>query len=294
MKIYKSLKQYYIDLELALEGADPAIVADALDDAEEFLEENMAEQISSGEVPNKKEAARLACEAYGEPEDVAKEYLKQDKSWKKKTKKKAEPKVGLLKSTFGVYLKGQTYKNMLYLFLMFPLGILYFTYIVTGISTCAGLIVTVIGIPLGILFILSFIYIGWFHGRMTEALLGIRMPRKRRKMHATGTAWQRFKTSMKNPRLYSTVLYLFLMFPLGIIYFCVLVTFLATALGLICAPLLYVISESTGTQSGLPAPFWFQCLITVLGFVMLTWTMHLNNIMAGLQGKLTVALLLRR
>jgi hypothetical protein len=294
MKNYKSLKQYYTDLELALEGADPAIVADALDDAEEFLEENMTEQISSGDAPNKKEAARKACEAYGEPEDVAKEYLKQDKSWKKKEKKKEAPKEGLLKSTFGVYLKGRTYANMLYLFLMFPLGILYFTYIVTGISTCAGLIVTVVGIPLGVLFLLSFIYIGWFHGRMTEVLLGIRMPKKRRKMHATGTAWQRFKTAMKNPRLYSTVLYLFLMFPLGIFYFCVLVTFLSVALALICAPLLYVISESIDIQVGLPAPLWFQVLLTLLGFVMLTWTMHLSNIMAGLHGKLTVALLLRR
>jgi hypothetical protein len=294
MRTYTSIKKYLADLEGRLEGADPAIVVDALDDAEEHLEEMVQDLIESKEQTNTKDAVSAACESYGAPGIVAKGYLKQDKSWQKKKKKAKHEEGSLLKRTFGVYVQGRTYLSMLYLFLMFPLGIFYFTYIVTGFSLCAGLIVTIIGIPLGILFLLSFLGLGWFHGRLTEALLGIRMPRKRRRSYATGTTWQKFKTTMKEPRLYSTILYMFLMFPLGILYFVVLLTFLSVSLALICAPILYLVATTFNVPVGIPAPLWFQCLVTLLGVIMMTWTLHLNNILAMLQGKLTTALLLKK
>ena len=40
----------------------------------------------------------------------------------------------ILKNFFTVFLKGQTYLNMLYLLLSFPLGIIYFVILITGFS----------------------------------------------------------------------------------------------------------------------------------------------------------------
>ena len=39
-----------------------------------------------------------------------------------------------LERLYGVFLKPQTYLNMLYLFLAFPLGLAYFVFLVTGLS----------------------------------------------------------------------------------------------------------------------------------------------------------------
>ena len=47
---------------------------------------------------------------------------------------------------FKVIIKSRTYSNILYLLLTFPLGIIYFVFIVTGISLGAGMIITVFGI----------------------------------------------------------------------------------------------------------------------------------------------------
>ena len=135
--------------------------------------------------------------------------------------------------------------------------------------------------------------IAWFQGRLTESLLGIRMPRKRRKHRATGTRWQRLKINLKNPRLYSSMLCLFLMYPLGIIYFTVIITFMAVSLGLISTPILYLLSFNVSVPV-LPAPLWFHCLTMILGLVMATWSLHLVNIMARLHGRMTKKLLLRK
>ena len=49
-------------------------------------------------------------------------------------------------SFFGVYAKGQTYLNILYMLLLMPIGIIFFTYAVTLFSTSIGLLITIIGI----------------------------------------------------------------------------------------------------------------------------------------------------
>ena len=291
-----TIKDYQKELGRELKGADPALVADALDDAEEHLTEMTHDIMESGRCSNGKEAFRRAVKQYGLPGTIAREYLKQDRSYKKKRAKRKEKRDerSLLARTLGVYLDGRSYRNMLYLFLMFPLGIIYFVYIITGISLSAGLLVTFIGIPLFILFLLSFNGIAWFQGRLTETLLGIRMPKKRRRFKAKGKMWGRLKTALKNPRLHSSVLYLFLMFPLGIIYFTVIITFLATGLALALAPLAFLFRSAWDIPVGMPGPFWFQLVTMAFGLIMLTWSMHLVNILARLHGRMSKKLLLRR
>jgi len=286
---------YIKKLEKVLSGADSAVVADAIDDAEEHLTLMAGDLITDGKCSNREKAVKIAIRQYGSPTVVAAEYLKQDNSIKKKRRKKMEKrqKRSLLKRTFGPYTEGRTYKNMLYLFLMFPLGIIYFVYLITGIALSLGLIITIIGIPLLILFLMSIKGIAWFQGRLTESLLGIRMPRKRRKYRATGTWWQKLKINLKNPRLYSSMLCLFLMYPLGIIYFVVIIIFLVLSLGLISSPILYLLSQNVSVPV-LPAPLWFHCLTMVLGLIMATWSLHLVNIMGRLHGRMTKKLLLRR
>jgi hypothetical protein len=98
--------------------------------------------------------------------------------------------------------------------------------------------------------------------------------------------------------MYSSLLYMFLMFPLGIIYFTVFVTFISLSLGLIFTPFTTALSEILNLPIGIPSPPEARLVLLPLavigGIIMLTWTLHLSNIIAHFHGKLTKALLLKR
>ena len=48
----------------------------------------------------------------------------------------------------GVLTNSQTYKNLAYLLLSFPLGVFYFVFLITGISLGVSLAIIWIGIPI--------------------------------------------------------------------------------------------------------------------------------------------------
>ncbi|MBN1390863.1 MAG: sensor domain-containing protein, partial [Candidatus Thermoplasmatota archaeon] len=199
---------------------------------------------------------------------------------------------------FCIYGDWRVYTGLIYLLLMFPLGVIYFTYMVTMISLGIGMLVTVLGIFILILFLLSNYGLSWLHSRMTEAMLGIRMPRKPRKLRAKGTRWQRIKAMFRDPRMYSSLLYMFLMFPLGIVYFTVFVTLISTSIALMMSPFTILLSEVLNVPIMMPVPPEARAVLiplaVVLGFLLLTWTLHLSSIFANLHGKLTRGLLLKR
>jgi len=54
----------------------------------------------------------------------------------------------LANHVFGVGFRRETYHNLAYLLTRFPLGIAYFTTLVTGLSLGVGLVPVVVGIPI--------------------------------------------------------------------------------------------------------------------------------------------------
>jgi len=163
-----------------------------------------------------------------------------------------------------------------------------------GISTAFALV----GLLLLVLFLMSNYGLSWVHSRMTEKMLGIRMPKKGRKLKAKGNWWQKIKAMFKDPRMYSSLLYMFLMFPLGIIYFCVFISMFAVSVALMLSPFTTLLSDILNFPIGMPSPPEARLVLLPIsvigGFILLTWTLHLSNIMAHFHGKLTKALLLKR
>ena len=51
-----------------------------------------------------------------------------------------------LERLYGVFVKPQTYLNILYLLLAFPLGIAYFVFLVTGFSLGISLLILWVGL----------------------------------------------------------------------------------------------------------------------------------------------------
>jgi uncharacterized membrane protein len=291
MNKYVSIQQYLKDLEKALEGLDPALIADALDDAEEHLELSAREHASSETCSSDQEALEAAIEEYGLPPEIAEEYYRMESE---ETEKKVVAQRSLFSRIFGVFTDSGTYLNLAYVLLLLPLGIIYFAYIAVGALLSVGLALTIVGIPLGILFLLSIFGLSWFHGRMSETCLGIRMPRKRRKLMATGTAWQKMKAILDDWRLYTSACYLILMLPLGFIYFAAFVLLFATAIGLIIYPVVVPL-EIELSLGNLPINTTTSTILyPVLGFLLLTFSLHLVRAVAYCHGIMTKALLVKR
>src|SRR5262249_56718861 len=97
--------------------------------------------------------------------------------------------------------------------LALPTGIFYFTWAITGVSFTIGFAILIIGIPFALLFLGSIRVISWVEGRVVEALLGVRMPRRLPSQEQGGTIWQRIKRMLADGRTWSSLFYMLLQLP---------------------------------------------------------------------------------
>jgi len=225
----RSIPEYLDQLRAALRGADPALVQDALYDAEEYLRSELAAN------PGMAEAELIASVAssYGAPEEVADIYRDTEvKVTRALRAPPAPPRASSSGRFFGVASDPRAWTALFYMLLSLATGIVYFTAVVTGASLSGGLALTIIGIPVVILFVGLVRVLSLVEGRIVEVLLGERMPR--RPVYASRELpWlERIAAMFTDPRTWSTMLYQLLMLPLGILYFTVAVTLGALSLGL--------------------------------------------------------------
>jgi len=237
----KTVEGYLAHLRQALSGADPAVAQDALYDAEEYLRSALADNGTA--TP---EAFDQVVEAYGTPEEVALAYLEQEVTVSRALRAPApvaREKRSALGRFFGIVADSNAWASMFYMLLTFVTGIVYFTVIVTGLSLSLGLMITLLGIPIALLLIAVVRAVSLAEGRMVEGLLGVRMPRRPRMVGAQGDIWTRLKSWFTDYRTWTTMLYMFLQLPLGVIYFTLLVTGFATSASLVALPFM---QELTG------------------------------------------------
>lgn len=191
---------------------------------------------------------------------------------------------------YGVFLKPQTYLNMLYLFLAFPLGLAYFIFLVTGLSLGIGLIILWVG-----LFILAGVLaLCWpltlFERQMAISLLKVEIPLASRAQQPSASVFQQIRNHLSNPVTWKGIAYLFLKFPIGVASFTITTTLGALSLGLVLAPLAYPwahINIGLWQINSMPA----AALACVLGLIIAPLSLHVFNLMADWSGKLAVVML---
>jgi hypothetical protein len=124
-----------------------------------------------------------------------------------------------------------------YLVTGLPLGILTFTFVVTGLSLAAGLAITLVGLPV----LMATLWLGRLLGDAERWragwVLGAAIPRRHTPW--TGTLWQRVKASLGDGGAWLDQLWGLLLLPLGTAGFTVAVTAWSTALGFLTSPLWY-------------------------------------------------------
>ena len=138
---------------------------------------------------------------------------------------------------FNVIVKKQTYLNLIYLLIAFPLGIFYFIFLTTGISLGLGLIITLIGIPLLALMTVAWYGLGIFERTLTINLLGIKIPKMSNNAFKEKTLWKKLKKHLSNSATWKSLVYLFIKFPMGILSFVLMVTLISISISFIATPL---------------------------------------------------------
>ena len=289
-----TIPAYLDQLRAALAGADPALVQDALYDAEEYLRSELAEHPGASEA----EVIASVAGSYGNPAEVAEIYRDTEVRVQSALRQPAPPpRRSPLGRFFGVIAEPKTYGALFYMLLALATGIFYFTWVVTGLSMSAGLAVLIVGVPFVILYFGSVRVLSLVEGRIVEVMLGERMPRRPLYAARGKPLLQRIGEMFTDPRTWSAQLYFALMLPLGIVYFTVVVVGLSVSLALGLSPLLNLLGLGTYISLGdfdvLRDMPWLSPIAVLLGVVLLFATLHLARGVAWAHAQLAKHLLVK-
>lgn len=304
MSTPQTIKEYLAQLRAALAGADPAMIQDALYDAEEHLRSELAEN------PGISEAELLAkiATSYGAPDEVAEIYRTTEQTVTRALRTpRPAPRRSAVGRFFGVIGDPHTYGAMFYMLLAIATGIFYFVWAIAGLSMSVGFAFTLIGIPFFLLFMASVRGLSLLESRMVEVMLGVRMPRRPPYTERERPWLKRIGSILADPRTWFTLAYMLLMLPLGIFYFTVTVVSLTVSLAFVAAPILKLVSVmldfDTGTCVGEPAWLctfaeWFvgwggATVLCILGILLLFISLHLIRGIGRMHGALAKHLLVR-
>ncbi|MDZ4180799.1 MAG: sensor domain-containing protein [Coriobacteriia bacterium] len=289
----KTVEGYLAQLRSALAGQDPALVQDAIYDAEEHLRNALAE---AADAPD---AFDAIVEAYGTPEEIGASYRESEITVAAALRNPVSSvrSGNPIARFFGVLVDPAAWGALFYMVLSLATGIAYFTIVVTGLSMTAGLAVLIVGIPFALLFLAVVRAVSFVEGRIVEGLLGERMPRRPRTVGQSGGVIERIKDWLVDYRTWTTMLYMGLQLVLGIIYFTVVVTAVAVCASLIALPFVQAATGQPfimfGGTSYLIEPWAFP-LFVIAGLLGAVITLWIARGVGALHGSYAKALLVGR
>lgn len=144
-----------------------------------------------------------------------------------------------------VLFNPKTYATILYLLLSLPLGIIYFTVAITGLTLSIGLTPIFIGIPLffGVAKILNGIVS--FEQGMIRHILGLPtapVTHSNNQESEAGYSWfMRMVRGFDSGLFIRNLMLILLRFVTGIVFFVIMVTVLSLGIGLIALPVVHII-----------------------------------------------------
>jgi len=292
-----SIAAYLDRLKSELKGSDPALIQDALSDSEEHL--RSALDTALGETPGltEAEALRDIVEKYGEPAEVAGAYRDAESHITPfSTPTRLSPAPSFVMKFFMIVAEPRAWGAFLYALLSFLFGMVYCGWALVGGAVAFPSLVFIIGVPITALFFLSLRGIGLLEGRIVEALLGVRMPRKpffvNRDLKWTG----KLKSLYTEALTWKILLYMLLQFPLGAIYLALTWGIFTFAVGFITAPIfelvLHIPLDLMGTD--VFTPLWLLPFVCAAGFFLLAAALHMAQWAGKFHGRYAKAMLVRK
>ncbi len=201
---------------------------------------------------------------------------------------------------FEVLATPRAYTTLGYLLLAMPLGILTFTFAVTGLSLSLGLAILIIGIPFLLAFLALARALSVAEVHLLRAMVGpegLAAPT----FLPLGEGWQnRLKALVTDRHTWTSLGYFILQLPLGIFSFTVLFTALIVGLSLVAAPVAVLFRGMAEISIDGLHPAWLQShpsftliLCALAGAVLVPLTFHAALVLGRFQIWLARHLLVR-
>lgn len=296
----ETVRDYLSQLRHALKGAPRGLIADALADCEEHLNNEIAQN------PDLDEKAVLASvvETYGSPQEIAEEYRAMEATlstpFPQAENKPDAPSAGK-KGFFSIIADPQSYGALLYMLMTLVTGIFYFVWSIVGIAITTGCAMLIFGIPFALLFIGSVRLISHVEGRLVEGLLGVRMPRRLPVSPSREESlWTRIKDALTDMRTWTSLFYLLAMLPLGILYFTLVTVGLSLSLG-VAGTAAYSLATNESYFHFDIVP-WIDHLLhtapglviaALMGILLFFFVLHMARALGWLHGRIAEGLLVR-
>ncbi len=292
--MFNTIEEYLDALKIEMQGSDSALLQDALADAREHLSTALAVACEKNAELKEADALKIIVDEYGTPEETASAYKEVERRTSPSLKQTAAKPRSALGRFFGVYADARTWGALLYMLIAFITGVFYFTWAVTGVSLSASFVIFIFGLPLALLFLLSVRGLALLEGRLVEALLGIRMPRRPLFSHQGMKWFDRLKALVTDKITWLMLVYMIIQFVLGTIYFVLIVTVLSFSLSFIAIPFLQEFFDLGTLYIGDKHyffPAWSYPLFVFGGFILWTIFMHIVCGIGQLHGRLAKWLL---
>ena len=197
---------------------------------------------------------------------------------------------GALRSFVGVPFDPQTYRTLVYNAVAFPLGVLYFVVLVTGLALTVGLGFTLAGPVVLLVTLLTIVTLAWCDGRLTGGLLDADVAPA---FPETDDGLEFLKELLVGRLTWAGAVYLLWRFVLGLVVFVLLVVGFSVAGSLLVAPLGY------GEYLSIHAGVWTVAIDTptralaasFVGLLVGLMTLHLSNLLGGVNATVASTLL---
>ena len=179
----------------------------------------------------------------------------------------------------GVPLRGQTWLNVTYVLLAFPMGLAYFIVLVVGISVGAALAILIVGIGILLATLAAWRAMAAVERGMARGLLGVPIPQPADRRDLAGI--ERVRRWLRDPVTWKSLVFVALKFPLGIVSLAGTGFLGFIALVMLFAPLIVLATPVTVfgwivTNSGEALP------LTLIGIPAVLIVLHLTNGLAWL------------
>jgi len=290
-----SVEEYIMLLKKELKGCDRACIQDALSNSEEHLHTAMKKRMEEEPESDSNEVLTEVIDEFGDPAEVAGEYRKMEQEWRPMFPSvEAKDSIPFWKKFLNIIGDVRAWSACLYMLISIVTGIIYGTWIMVLLPVTLSLLIFIIGIPLAGLFMLSLRGAALIEGRIVEALLGTRMPRKPIFMKGDRSWWAKFKALVSQGVTWKAMAYMLLHMALGIIYFTLIISLFSTALACIAAPVVELITHNSVEYNSDNLPGWVIPLLPILGALILLGTLHLAKFIGKWHGKYAKIMLVRR
>ncbi len=290
----KRIDEYLDRLKDELKGSDRALVQDALADARDHLTIAFENALREKSGRPEQDVWQQLIEQFGSPAETASAYREAEARLGAPLASVRPARPKSFPATFlSVFTEARAWGAFIYCLLSFLTGLIYCAWAIVGGLFSLLSLLFIIGIPVAGMFLFSLTGIALVEGRIVEALLAVRMPRRPLFVNRELTWLKKIKALFIAARTWKALLYFMLQFPLGFLYLIMVGGLFVLSLCFIASPVLELVFHLPLDLMGdnVFTPIWLLPFVFLAGLILLPLNLHLAKWIGRLHGRYAKAML---